>query len=118
VPVPACSTSPGAAVGEHLDYAGTANVMVVLLSMSMGAQLATIRFLKVPDLLTVVLTMTITGAIVERERGWRDPTIVWRGAIAAPYVAKIASGSIALTMYCPASTISEIFRSTARLHST
>ena len=30
---------------------------------------------------------------------------------------KIASGSTALTMYCPASTISEILRSTARLQS-
>ena len=34
------------------------------------------------------------------------------------HAVKIASGSSALTMYCPASTISEIFRSTARLHST
>ena len=32
--------------------------------------------------------------------------------------AKIASGSTALTTYWPASTISEIFRSTARLEST
>ena len=33
------------------------------------------------------------------------------------HAAKIASGSSALTMYWPASTISEILRSTARLHS-
>jgi hypothetical protein len=31
---------------------------------------------------------------------------------------KTASGNSALTMYCPASTISEIFRSTHRLEST
>jgi hypothetical protein len=39
---------------------GARDAMLVLLAMSMGAQLAAIRFLKVPDLLTVVLTMTIT----------------------------------------------------------
>jgi hypothetical protein len=37
---------------------GARDGMVVLLAMSMGAQLAAVRFLKVPDLLTVVLTMT------------------------------------------------------------
>jgi hypothetical protein len=35
----------------------------------------------------------------------------------ATHALKIASGRNALTMYWPASTISEIFRSTARLHS-
>jgi uncharacterized membrane protein YoaK (UPF0700 family) len=58
---------------------GARDAMIVLLAMSMGAQLATIRFLKVPDLLTVVLTMTITGVLTERKRGWHDPAMLRRG---------------------------------------
>lgn len=50
-----------------------ADAVIVLLAMSMGAQLAAIRFLKVPDLLTVVLTMTVIGLVTERGRGWNDP---------------------------------------------
>jgi uncharacterized membrane protein YoaK (UPF0700 family) len=64
--------------GPHFSSAAT-DTMVLLLSMSMGAQLATIRYLKVPDLLTVVLTMTITGAVLEHQRGWRDPAMLRRG---------------------------------------
>jgi uncharacterized membrane protein YoaK (UPF0700 family) len=52
--------------------------MVVLLAISMGAQLAVIRYLKVPDLLTVVMTMTIIGALTERARGWGDPKLLRR----------------------------------------
>jgi uncharacterized membrane protein YoaK (UPF0700 family) len=64
--------------GPHFTAAAR-DVMIVLLAMSMGAQLAVIRYLKVPDLLTVVLTMTITGAIVERKRGLGDPAMLRRG---------------------------------------
>jgi uncharacterized membrane protein YoaK (UPF0700 family) len=60
---------------------GTRDAMLVLLATSMGAQLAAIRYLKVPDLLTVVLTMTITGALTERGGGWNDPA-VWRRGLA------------------------------------
>jgi uncharacterized membrane protein YoaK (UPF0700 family) len=64
--------------GPHLPV-GARDAMVVLLAMSMGAQLAAIRFLKVPDLLTVVLTMTITGVLTERKRGFGDPAMIRRG---------------------------------------
>src|SRR5438067_466261 len=48
--------------GPHFSHSAR-NTMLVLLSISMGCQLAAIRYLKVPDLLTVVLTLTITGAL-------------------------------------------------------
>ncbi len=57
---------------------GVRDLMLILLAASMGAQLAAIRYLKVPDLLTVVLTMTITGALTER-RGLNDPASLRRG---------------------------------------
>jgi uncharacterized membrane protein YoaK (UPF0700 family) len=57
---------------------GARDAMVTLLAMSMGAQLAAIRYLKVPDLLTVVLTMTITGVLTERGSGWTDPGVLRR----------------------------------------
>ena len=73
---------------------GVQDVMVVLLAMSMGAQLAAIRFLKVPDLLTVVLTMTITGVLTERKRGWRDPSMLRRGLSLVAFALGALSGAL------------------------
>jgi uncharacterized membrane protein YoaK (UPF0700 family) len=58
---------------------GARDALVALLAMSMGAQLAAIRYLKVPDLLTVVLTMTIAGALTEHGTGLSDPKVLRRG---------------------------------------
>ncbi len=58
---------------------GARDAVVTLLAMSMGAQLAMVRYLKVPELLTVVLTMTITGALTERGAGLHDPKVLRRG---------------------------------------
>jgi uncharacterized membrane protein YoaK (UPF0700 family) len=73
---------------------GTRDVMVVLLAMSMGAQLAVIRYLKVPDLMTVVLTMTITGALSERASGWRDPKLLRRGLAVVCFAVGAVSGGL------------------------
>lgn len=73
---------------------GARDAMVVMLAMSMGAQLAAIRFLKVPDLLTVVLTMTITGVITERKRGWHDPAMVRRGLSLVAFTVGALSGGL------------------------
>ncbi len=59
--------------------AGVRDVIVILLALSMGTQLALIRYLKVPDLMTVVLTLTLTGAITEWNRGAWDPAMLRRG---------------------------------------
>ena len=64
--------------GPHFAV-GARDAMVVLLAMSMGCQLAAIRYLKIPDLLTVVLTMTITGALTEHAGGWSDTKMLRRG---------------------------------------
>ena len=68
--------------------------MVVLLAMSMGAQLAVIRYLKVPDLMTVVMTMTITGALSERARGWSDPMLLRRGLALVCFAIGAVSGGL------------------------
>jgi uncharacterized membrane protein YoaK (UPF0700 family) len=73
---------------------GARDAMLVLLAMSMGAQLAAIRFLKVPDLLTVVLTMTITGVLTERKRGWRDPAMMRRGLSLVAFAVGALSGAL------------------------
>lgn len=72
-------------VGSPLPT-GARDTMVVLLSMSMGAQLAVIRYMKVPDLLTVVLTMTITGVLTEHASGWTDPRMLRRGLAVLAFV--------------------------------
>jgi uncharacterized membrane protein YoaK (UPF0700 family) len=74
--------------------AGPRDAILVLLAMSMGAQLAAIRFLKVPDLLTVVLTMTITGVLTERKRGWRDPAMIRPGLSLVAFAVGALSGAL------------------------
>jgi len=73
---------------------GTRDAMLVLLAMSMGAQLAAIRFLKVPDLLTVVLTMTITNVLTERKRGWHDVAMLRRGLSLVAFAVGALSGAL------------------------
>ena len=62
--------------------------------MSMGAQLAGIRYLKVPDLLTVVLTMTIVGALTEHGGGWTDPKMLRRGMALVAFAIGALSGAL------------------------
>jgi uncharacterized membrane protein YoaK (UPF0700 family) len=73
---------------------GARDTIVVLLATSMGAQLAAIRYLKVPDLLTVVLTMTITGALAERKRGWHDLAMLRRGLSVVAFALGAVSGGL------------------------
>jgi uncharacterized membrane protein YoaK (UPF0700 family) len=70
------------------------HTMVVLLAISMGAQLAAIRYLRVPDLLTVVLTMTITGALTDRASGWTDPKLLRRGLALLAFAIGATSGAL------------------------
>jgi uncharacterized membrane protein YoaK (UPF0700 family) len=81
------------AVGGH-PGPGTRDVAVVLLAMSMGSQLAAIRYLKVPDLLTVVLTLTITGALTERGLGPFHPTVLRRAIAVLAFVVGAISGGL------------------------
>jgi hypothetical protein len=60
----------------------------------MGAQLAAIRYLKVPDLLTVVLTLTITGALTERGLGWSNPLMVRRAVAVLAFVVGALSSAL------------------------
>jgi uncharacterized membrane protein YoaK (UPF0700 family) len=73
---------------------GARDAMLVLLAVSMGAQLAAIRYLKVPDLLTVVLTMTITGALTERRHDPQDPTLYRRGLALVAFALGAVSGAL------------------------
>jgi uncharacterized membrane protein YoaK (UPF0700 family) len=72
----------------------TRDVAVVLLAMSMGCQLAAIRFLKVPDLLTVVLTLTITGALTERGLGPFHPAVLRRAVAVLAFLVGALSGGV------------------------
>ncbi len=79
--------------GPHFPV-GARDAMVVLLAASMGAQLALIRYVKVADLLTVVLTMTITGVITDRKRGWRDAAMLRRGLSLIAFAVGALSGAL------------------------
>jgi uncharacterized membrane protein YoaK (UPF0700 family) len=80
----------------HFD-ARTRDYVIILLALSMGSQLAAIRSLSVRDLPTVVLTLTITGALVEASRGLNDPVMVRRIlAVLAFLVGVLVGGVLAL----------------------
>jgi uncharacterized membrane protein YoaK (UPF0700 family) len=72
--------------------------VLVLLAMSMGAQLAVIRYLKIPDLLTVVLTLTITGALTEHGTRWDEPAVLRRALAIAAFAVGVLSGAL-LALY-------------------
>jgi uncharacterized membrane protein YoaK (UPF0700 family) len=81
------------AVNGHPGH-GTRDIAIVLLAMSMGCQLAAIRYLKVPDLLTVVLTLTITGALTERGLGPFHPTVLRRAIAVLAFAVGAISGGL------------------------
>lgn len=73
-------------------------VVTALLAASMGAQLALIRYLKVPDLLTAVLTLTTIGVLTERGAGRHDPVLLRRELALLAFVAGVVVGGL-LTAY-------------------
>ena len=79
--------------GDSLP-SGIRTLVTVLLAASMGGQLALIRYLKVPDLLATVLTLTITGALTERGRGRRDPAVLRRGLAVLAFVTGVVAGGL------------------------
>lgn len=80
-------------VGDVLP-AGVRTLVIVLLAASMGGQLALIRYLKVPDLLTVVLTLTMTGVLTERGAGRGDPKVVRRGLALVAFTVGVLAGAL------------------------
>jgi uncharacterized membrane protein YoaK (UPF0700 family) len=81
------------AVDDH-PGTGARDVAIVLLATSMGCQLAAIRYLKVPDLLTVVLTLTITGALTERGLGVFHPAVLRRAIAVLAFALGAISGGL------------------------
>jgi uncharacterized membrane protein YoaK (UPF0700 family) len=78
---------------SHLSV-GIRDTIIVLLAASMGCQLAAIRFLKVPDLLTVVLTLTITGVLTERGLGLFHPAMMRRGVAVLAFAVGAIGGAV------------------------
>jgi uncharacterized membrane protein YoaK (UPF0700 family) len=73
---------------------GERDLVVVLLAMSMGAQLAAIRSLKIADLPTVAVTMTISGVFTERGDGWHDPAVLRRLVAVLAFTLGAVSGGL------------------------
>jgi uncharacterized membrane protein YoaK (UPF0700 family) len=74
--------------------ARTRDYIVILLALSMGSQLAAIRNLAVRDLPTVVLTLTITGALVEASRGLNDPVMLRRVLAVLAFLLGVLAGGL------------------------
>ena len=70
--------------------------VTAMLAASMGAQLALIRYLKVPDLLTAVMTLTTIEVLTERGAGRHDPVLVRRGlSLLAFFIGIVIGGALA-----------------------
>lgn len=70
--------------------------ITVLLAASMGGQLALIRHLKVPDVLTAVLTLTMTGMLTER--GHRDPARLRRAMALVAFAVGVLAGGLLIRL--------------------
>lgn len=71
-------------------------VVTALLAASFGGQLALVRYLKVPDLLTAVMTMTMIGVLTERAPSRQDPVLLRRLlAIISFLLGVVIGGSLA-----------------------
>ncbi len=77
----------------HFD-ARTRDWVVILLALSMGSQLSAIRFLAVRDLPTVVLTLVITGALIEARRGLTDPVMLRRVLAISAFLLGVTAGGL------------------------
>jgi uncharacterized membrane protein YoaK (UPF0700 family) len=85
----------GVVVAAHGRFdARTRDYVIILLALSMGSQLAAIRGLSVRDLPTVVLTLTITGALVEASRGLSDPVMVRRILAVLAFLLGVLAGGL------------------------
>ena len=81
--------------GDHLP-SPVRTTITVLLAASMGGQLALIRHLKVPDLLTAVLTLTMTGMLTER--GHRDPARLRRFLALLAFAVGVVAGGLLIRL--------------------
>lgn len=90
--------------GESLHPAVRLTV-TALLAMSMGAQLALIRYLKVPDLLTAVMTLTTVGVLTERAGGRHDPTLIRRGLALLAFVVGVLAGGVLAAYVAPGAAL-------------
>ncbi|MEJ2864090.1 YoaK family protein [Actinomycetospora flava] len=80
-------------------------VVTALLAASMGGQLALIRALKVPDLLTAVLTLTTIGILTEHGTGRHDPSVVRRGLALLAFVAGVVAGALLCRLVAPGAAL-------------
>jgi uncharacterized membrane protein YoaK (UPF0700 family) len=83
--------------GEDFSV-GVRDAVVVLLAMSMGAQLFAVRYLKVPDLVTVVTTFTLVGGLTDFGSGWTDPTVLRRALALLAFAVGVLTGAL-LVLY-------------------
>ncbi|MDD7963957.1 YoaK family protein [Actinomycetospora lemnae] len=79
--------------------------VTALLAASMGGQLALIRYLKVPDLLTAVLTLTTIGILTERGAGRRDPFVLRRGLALLAFVVGVVAGALLARLVAPGAAL-------------
>ena len=79
--------------------------VTAMIAVSMGAHLALVRYVKVPDLLTSAVTFTTVGALTERGGGRRDPLVVRRGLGLAAFVVGVVAGGALVAYVSPAAAL-------------
>ncbi len=79
--------------------------VTVMLAASMGAQLALIRYVKVPDLLTAVMTLTTVGILTERGAGRHDPLLLRRGLALLAFAVGVVVGGLLVVLVAPGAAL-------------
>ncbi|WP_433786302.1 YoaK family protein [Actinomycetospora sp. CA-101289] len=79
--------------------------VTALLAASMGLQLALIRYVKVPELPTAVLTLTAIGVLTERGSGRHDPLVLRRVLAVLAFVVGVVAGGLLARLVAPGAAL-------------
>lgn len=91
--------------GDQALHADVRLVVTALLAASMGAQLALIRYVTVPDLLTAMVTFTTIGMLTERGAEHHDPLVLRRGLAVAAFVTGVLAGGLLVRLVAPGAAL-------------
>ena len=80
-------------------------LVTALLAASFGGQLALVRYLKVPDLLTAVMTMTTIGVLTERGRSRHDPVLLRRLLAIVSFLLGVIIGGSLVAFVAPSASL-------------
>ncbi len=79
--------------------------VLALLAVSMGSQLAAVRYLKVRDLPTAMVTLLLIGVLTESRPGWRGAGQIRRVLAIGAFIAGVVAGGLLVRLVSVAAAL-------------